>query len=54
MGFSLGANHLLRYIGGHSDHGMTAAISVSNPFDLLATTIKLKYRAFGLYDKVIL
>ena len=54
IGFSLGANHLLRYLGAHHhDHGIKAAISVSNPFDVLATTVKLKYRFFGLYDKVI-
>ncbi len=54
VGFSLGANHLLRYLGSHHhDHGMKAAVSVSNPFDVMATTVRLKYRCFGLYDKVI-
>ena len=54
IGFSLGANHLLRYLGSHHhDSGITAAVSVSNPFDVIATTIKLKYRFFGVYDKVI-
>lgn len=54
VGFSLGANHLLRYVGSHHhDHGMRAAVSISNPFDVLATTVRLKYRTFGLYDKVI-
>ena len=54
VGFSLGANHLLRYLGSHHhDHGMKAAVSISNPFDVLATTVRLKYRCFGLYDKVI-
>jgi predicted alpha/beta-fold hydrolase len=33
---------------------MSAAVSVSNPFDVMATTIKLKTRFFGIYDKVIL
>lgn len=54
VGFSLGANHLLRYLGAHHhDSGIKAAVSVSNPFDVLATTINLKHRAFGIYDKVI-
>lgn len=54
IGFSLGANHVLRYLGAHHhDHGIKAAVSVSNPFDVLATCVKLKYRFFGLYDKVI-
>lgn len=54
IGFSLGANHLLRYLGAHShDHGIKAAVSVSNPFDVMATCVKLKYRFFGIYDKVI-
>lgn len=51
VGFSLGANHLLRYLGDHShDSGIKAAVSVSNPFDVLATCVKLKYRFFGIYD----
>jgi predicted alpha/beta-fold hydrolase len=54
VGFSLGANHILRYLGAHHhDSGIKAAASVSNPFDVLATTINLKYRFFGLYDYVI-
>lgn len=40
IGFSLGANHLLRYLGAHHhDHGLKAAVSVSNPFDVMATCI---------------
>ena len=54
MGFSLGANHILRYLGTyHHNSGVKACVSVSNPFDVLATTVKLKYRMFGLYDRVI-
>jgi predicted alpha/beta-fold hydrolase len=54
VGFSLGANHLLRYLGDHHhDSCMKAAVSVSNPFDVLATCVKLKYRFFGIYDKTI-
>ena len=52
VGFSLGANHLLRYVGdNYQDSGLKAVISISNPFDLLATCVKLKYRLFGFYDK---
>ena len=54
VGFSLGANHLLRYLGAHNhDTGIKAAISISNPFDVLATCIRLKYKFFGIYDKSI-
>jgi predicted alpha/beta-fold hydrolase len=54
VGFSLGANHLLRYLGDHHhDTGMKAAVSISNPFDVLATVIKLKYNFFGIYDYFI-
>lgn len=54
VGFSLGANHLLRYLGDHHhDSCIKAAVSVSNPFDVMATCIKLKYRFFGIYDKSI-
>ncbi|CDW85265.1 embryogenesis-associated protein emb8-like [Stylonychia lemnae] len=54
VGFSLGANHLLRYLGDHHhDHGMKAAISVSNPFDVLATTIRMRFKFFGIYDRAI-
>jgi predicted alpha/beta-fold hydrolase len=54
VGFSLGANHLLRYLGDHHhDSCMKAAVSVSNPFDVMATCIQLKYRFFGIYDKSI-
>lgn len=41
VGFSLGANHLLRYVGDHPDSGIKAAISISNPFDVLATCVRL-------------
>ena len=54
IGFSLGANHLLRYLGHHHhDTGIKAAISVSNPFDVLSTAVRLKYSFFGVYDKAI-
>jgi predicted alpha/beta-fold hydrolase len=54
VGFSLGANHLLRYLGDHHhDSCMKAAVSVSNPFDVMATCVQLKYRFFGIYDKSI-
>ncbi len=54
VGFSLGANHLLRYLGAHHhDSQMKGAVSVSNPFDVMTTVIKLKTKFFGLYDKSI-
>jgi predicted alpha/beta-fold hydrolase len=55
VGFSLGANHLLRYLGTHEKDNtrIKAAISVSNPFDVIATTIGLKDKCFGIYDRSI-
>lgn len=54
VGFSLGANHLLRYLGDHHhDSGIKAAISVSNPFDVLACCVRLRYTFFGIYDRAI-
>jgi predicted alpha/beta-fold hydrolase len=54
VGFSLGANHLLRYVGANPENnGLKAAISVSNPFDCMATCIRLKYTFFGIYDRAI-
>jgi predicted alpha/beta-fold hydrolase len=56
VGFSLGANHLLRYLGANetsANHEIKAAISISNPFDVMATMIGLRYRFFGIYDKSI-
>lgn len=54
VGFSLGANHLLRYLGGnYSNTGIKAAVSVSNPFDILATALKLRLTPFGIYDRTL-
>lgn len=54
VGFSLGANHLTRYLGDHHhDTCFKAAISVSNPFDVMATTVRLRYKFFGIYDRAI-
>lgn len=55
VGFSLGANHLTRYMGAANPELqlISAACSVSNPFDVLASSIHIKYRAFGLFDKVL-
>lgn len=56
VGFSLGANHLLRFLGAHEtyqSHGLKAAISISNPYDVIAATIGLRSRFFGIYDKSI-
>ena len=58
IGFSLGANHLLRHLGAHKNCqtkcGFKAAISVSGAFDLPTTGIELKYSLFGLYDQFML
>jgi predicted alpha/beta-fold hydrolase len=32
---------------------MKGAVSVSNPFDVMTTVIKLKTSCFGIYDKSI-
>ncbi len=54
VGFSLGANHLLRYLGSHAHNsGVKAAVSISNPYDVLATGVILKKTFFGFYDFVI-
>ena len=54
VGFSLGANHLLRYIGdSQKNSGLKAAISISNPFDLLAAGVKIKSKLFGFYDSAM-
>lgn len=54
VGFSLGANHLTRFLGDHNhDPCFKAAISVSNPFDLLSVCVQLKYKLFGLYGRAI-
>lgn len=55
VGFSLGANHLLRYLGvNDSQQDIKAVISVSNPFDCMATCVRLKSAFFGIYDRSIL
>jgi len=55
VGFSLGANHLTRYMGAANPELqlIREAVSVSNPIDVLASSIALKYRTFGIYDKVL-
>lgn len=54
VGFSLGANYLLRYLGAHChDTGIKAAISISNPFDVISTSLMVRYTFFGLYDRSI-
>lgn len=54
VGFSLGANHLTRFLGDHNhDPCFKAAISVSNPFDVLSVCVRLKYKFFGIYGRAI-
>lgn len=63
FGYSLGGNHCLRYQGAASKNqkvgraepndcsGMVKGIvSVSNPFDVLSTSVKLQQTYFGLLD----
>ena len=41
IGFSMGGNHLLRYLGDYKqisdEPGLCAAMTIGNPFDVLAT-----------------
>lgn len=42
IGFSLGANHIVRYVGDSGkDCKFKAAVSVSNPFCLVSTGVML-------------
>ena len=59
-GFSLGGNHVLRYLGStalkeneHVSRHVSGAIAVSNPFDVEATALKLRTTHFGIYDRKI-
>lgn len=54
IGFSLGSNHLLKYLGTHNDCQVRAAMSVSGAFDVLATGLDLKTETYGIYDNYIL
>ena len=56
-GFSLGGNHILRYMGStafknqdHISKHVNGVIAVSNPFDVVATCIKLQKTHYGIYD----
>lgn len=45
---------MLRFLGAYEtyeSHGLKAAISISNPFDVIATTIGIRSRFFGIYDR---
>jgi predicted alpha/beta-fold hydrolase len=53
----MGGNHLLRYLGSYKiqlpsrpHSGLTAAMTIGNPFDVLATGLQAKYTLYGLYD----
>jgi predicted alpha/beta-fold hydrolase len=58
LGFSLGANTLLRYLGDcglkGKDPQIRAAVCISPPFDLLATGISLQWTALGMIDWFLL
>lgn len=53
-GFSLGSNHLMRHLGSHKNCKeickIKAAVSVSGAFDILANSLTLKDKLFGVYD----
>ena len=63
-GFSLGGNHVLRYMGkackqkSHTEcndhsHFVKGIIAISMPFDCTICTTKLKQTYMGLFDKII-
>lgn len=65
-GFSLGGNHILRYVGlaaknkmlnkcEDRDHSpnVKAVISISGPFDVKKTGLALQNTYFGIFDKII-
>ena len=55
VGFSMGGNHLLKYLGqmGAESTGIKAAMTIGNPFDVLATGLQNKYTLYGFYDSVL-
>ena len=55
-GFSLGGNHILRYMGSKAHQikdKVKAAVTIASPFDCTKCATKLKSTHFGLYDKSI-
>jgi predicted alpha/beta-fold hydrolase len=55
VGFSLGANHLTRYLGAANQETnmFKAGVSVSNPFDILASSIAIRDSSLGIVDYVM-
>lgn len=54
MGFSLGANLLLKFLGEGGDRHLRAAIAVSAPLDLAAAARRLMARRNAVYHRIIL
>lgn len=58
IGFSLGANSIMRYLGQmgeqNREHEIKAAVSISPAFDVLASGVTLKYTCMGMIDSVML
>lgn len=57
IGFSLGANVLINYLGGEGAHlqqRLQAAVAVSPPFDLLLTSAQIQERSGRWYAKFLL
>jgi len=58
IGFSLGANSIMRYLGQMGEqtkeHEIKAAVSISPAFDVLASGVTLKHTCMGMIDSVML
>lgn len=54
VGFSLGANLVLKYLGEQSGPAVRAAVAISPPFDLAASAEKLKRRENRLFEAYFL
>merc|ERR1712137_52136 len=58
IGFSLGANSIMRYLGQmgeqNKEHEIKAAVSISPAFDVLASGVTLKHTCMGMIDSVML
>lgn len=55
-GFSLGGNHILRYLGSKKENvsnKVKAALTIGTPFDCTKCATKLKNTHFGIYNMAI-
>ncbi|MFQ3576044.1 MAG: alpha/beta fold hydrolase [Cytophagales bacterium] len=51
VGFSLGANVLLKYLGENPKNCLNSAIAISSPLDLFKTVKNLENNFFGIYQQ---